>query len=328
MPDYEHLERSRSGAATPGQMTTADGFAPSPGQRTLTEQLAPMAPPASDAESGSLFDGPLEWENLASPRDESARADNANNAPADRPWLELLGVPGSDNIDRPAGGLWAQDQQGKNLPPSLDDVAQGQVGDCHLFAAMAAIVDSDPNLIVSMIVDHGDGTYTVTLKGAGKKHKVTAEFPKGRHGKVAARNALWPLILEKAYAAEVGGIDKLDLGGDPGRAVDDLVNKDASRFDPRKKSAAQVLSKLHAAEIARKPITLHSGKKEDGTREAKVLADRVGLYFKHAYTVIDVDVKGERVQLFNPWGYMHPNQDGWLDVKDVIVFFVAVSING
>lgn len=51
------------------------------------------------------------------------------------------------------------------------------------------------------------------------------------------------------------------------------------------------------------------------------------LYFHHAYTVIDVDAKGERVKLFNPWGYDHPNGDGWVNMVVIMTFFNDVEIN-
>lgn len=195
---------------------------------------------------------------------------------------------------------------------------------------MAAIVTANPDLIRQMIQDNGDGTYNVTFKGVaegnGATHKVTARLLKGKHGKVHKRGALWPLILEKAYAREKGGIEAIANGGRSAEAVRDLANMDFSTFDPRTKDAAWVLAKLAQAKAAHKPITI--GATKDQTDAKIEMQDTIaGLYFWHAYAVTDVDVQGQRVKLYNPYGRNHPNGDGWLDIKFIQEFFVEVRIN-
>lgn len=234
--------------------------------------------------------------------------------------------------EKPAGSLWAKDAEGKDLPPSLDDISQGGLNDCFLFASMAAVVHSDPGKIVKMIKDNGNGTYTVTFKGIGifssATQTVSADFVVGRHGNVTARKALWPLIIEKAYAQEKGGLDNLDKGGNPGTAVDDLTNDSSSRFNPQDKSAEYILGKLAAAMKDKHPTTILAPKKDDASKEKKEMSDKTpGLYFWHAYTVLEVDEKGKRVKLFNPWGNNHPNGDGWITIDQFKTFFIEVNIN-
>lgn len=234
--------------------------------------------------------------------------------------------------ERPEGSLWAQDADGNDLPPSLGDISQGGLNDCFLFASMAAIVNSDPQRIVKMIKNNGNGTYTVTFKGIGvfsaATETVSADFAVNRHGNVTDRKALWPLIIEKAYAKEKGGLDKLDKGGNPGDAVDDLTDDGPSRFDPQDKSADYILGKLAAAMKNKFPTTVLSPKKEDASKEKKRMSDTTpGLHFWHAYTVIDTDEKGRRVKLFNPWGGDHPSGDGWISIDQFKLFFTEVNIN-
>jgi hypothetical protein len=149
-----------------------------------------------------------------------------------------------------------------------------------------------------------------------------------RHGNVKDRKALWPLIIEKAYAQQKGGLDKLDKGGNPGDAVDDMTNKGPSRFDPREKSVEWILGKLAKAKENKHPAIALAPKKDDASKEKKQMADDIpGLYFWHAYPIIDVDDKGKRAKLFNPWGRDHPNGDGWLALEKFKGFFIEVDIN-
>jgi hypothetical protein len=169
-------------------------------------------------------------------------------------------------------------------------------------------------------------TFKGVADGEGTTHKVTARFLKGKHGKVRKRGALWPLILEKAYAREKGGIEAIDKGGRAADAVRDLANMDFATFDPRAKDAAWMLAKLSQAKASHKPITTSS---TNDQTDAKIeLQDKIpGLYFWHAYAVTDVDVHGRRIKLFNPFGRNHPNGDGWIDIKILQEFFVNVRIN-
>jgi hypothetical protein len=77
------------------------------------------------------------------------------------------------------------------------------------------------------------------------------------------------------------------------------------------------------------PMTIYSPKKDEASAEKKKLADGTpGLYFWHAYTIVDVDAEGNRLKLFNPWGHDHPNGDGWISVEKAKQFFTGLQING
>jgi hypothetical protein len=79
----------------------------------------------------------------------------------------------------------------------------------------------------------------------------------------------------------------------------------------------------------RKPTTILAPKKDGAGTEKKEMADRIpGLHFWHAYAVLEVDEKAQRVKLFNPWGRDHPNGTGWMDIADIKTFFIEVDING
>ena len=87
-------------------------------------------------------------------------------------------APTPDVMETVTGTLWAYDEKGNRLLPSLDDIRQADPDDCYVLAAMAAIVNTNPEKLFSLIEDHGDDTYTVTFEGIGfiskAKQRVTA----------------------------------------------------------------------------------------------------------------------------------------------------------
>ena len=75
-------------------------------------------------------------------------------------------------------------------------------------------------------------------------------------------------------------------------------------------------------------MTISAPKPENASKEKKQMAlNMPGFYFWHAYAIIDVDAKGERLKLFNPFGHSHPNGDGWVSVEQVQKLFINISIN-
>ncbi len=92
--------------------------------------------------------------------------------------------------------------------PSLNDVAQGGVGDCYLLAALSAIVSRNPQWIKDCMKDHGDGTVTVRLYEKNIHDGQTgfqANYVKIKkaipEGDPYAKNTLWVQLIEHAYAA-------------------------------------------------------------------------------------------------------------------------------
>lgn len=59
--------------------------------------------------------------------------------------------------------------------PTVEDINQGDVGDCYLLAAAGAITVQDPELIEATFTDNGDGTFTVRFFKDGKAEYVTVD---------------------------------------------------------------------------------------------------------------------------------------------------------
>ncbi len=118
--------------------------------------------------------------------------------------------------------------------PSHNDELQGMLGDCYLISALGTLADSNPAAIENMIINNGDGTYTVRFYtgmygttgygsdggiGAGfvANSPITADYvtvdctlPASTYGTLAyadygnlcssTANSLWIPLIEKAYA--------------------------------------------------------------------------------------------------------------------------------
>ena len=260
--------------------------------------------------------------NFAEGRKALSPGDDAVAVAGGKPALETETV---------AGTLWAKDKEGKDLDPAPEDVAQGGLCDCFLMAALASLANTKPGTIKGMITDNASN-YTVRFAGIGwfSAHTQTVDgnFAKGKRANVGPRAALWPLVVEKAYAAEKGGVDVLDKGGNPGEAAKHLTDKGRDFFAPGSKDGDTVLSKLEGGKTKKAVMTALAPKKTDATEELKKLADDQGLHFWHSYAIMDVKVKERQVKLYNPWGYDHPNGSGWISVDDLRKFFIEVDING
>jgi hypothetical protein len=124
--------------------------------------------------------------------------------------------------------------------PSVMDVDQGSIGDCYLIAAMGAVAASNPGVIEDMIsYDDATGLFTVTFQEmqrdrSFKAHvEVVDTFMPTRAGGGANRTAfamsdkafdpntqaMWPMIIEKAYAQWQGGYHVLDEGGSSSKTM-------------------------------------------------------------------------------------------------------------
>jgi Calpain family cysteine protease len=95
-------------------------------------------------------------------------------------------------------------------------VNQGNIGDCFLVAALAAIVSSDPQFIYTMMKDDGKGKVTVRLFQPSANGAMTPKYFTIQKSLVTGNRrssgALWVPLLEKAYAT-MG----LDREGKPGQ---------------------------------------------------------------------------------------------------------------
>ncbi|MBL8919556.1 MAG: hypothetical protein JNJ54_11885 [Myxococcaceae bacterium] len=197
----------------------------------------------------------------------------------------------------------------------MDDALQGQVGDCYLIAALAAVAKSKPELLAKAIKANDDGTYTVTFyerktkTGKPAPVQVTVDGTFATRGSTleygAARSTkeLWPLIFEKAYASWKGGFDAIE-GGMSATALEALTGKKPDWFPVDDAfGSADIFKKLKAV-CASGAAVVALSKPWDPSEQ--------GIVSDHAYTLLGVEEKAGKqfVTLRNPWGEREPGRDG------------------
>ena len=190
---------------------------------------------------------------------------------------------------------------------SFKDVKQGDVGDCYLLSAAAAIAEQSPEQIENMFIDNGDGTHTVRFYDSqGKADYVTVDnyLPVEANGKSAFANhgkELWMALLEKAYAQwNESGEAKQDktnsYQGIGGGWMDDVMKQFTGGNVERYKNYFDYMKDENVEKMVE---AYQSG-------EAVSLASSpfsgVGIVGNHAYTLVGYDERTEEFTLYNPWG--------------------------
>ena len=189
--------------------------------------------------------------------------------------------------------------------PSVNDVSQGELGDCYLLAVLSSVAKSDAGLIRHLVTANANGTYTVTFGGAKAAAAVTvdAELPTLSDGQPAyaqlgGGGSIWVPIVEKAYADYAS--PKADSyttisGGWMGDAFTALGLKSAGAFSAASAAALATLVQkdLKAGDF----VTM-------GT--ASAVGPKSPLVAGHAYEIdsVTLDKRGNvtAVTVRNPWG--------------------------
>lgn len=198
--------------------------------------------------------------------------------------------------------------------PLLNDIVQGQVGDCYFLSVLSSVAKLDPNRIRQSILDMGDGTYLVQFSRGGSNVfvHVDGELPVLSNGQLdyaglGARGSIWVAIMEKAYVVFHGSgasYSSID-GGWMDQVYAALGARPKSDFGG---AGAAGLMSLIAGEIA-------AG--ESVTYGTNVVTDGAPLIASHAYTVDGVvtDAHGTPtgLRLRNPWGIDGAGDDGHND---------------
>lgn len=200
--------------------------------------------------------------------------------------------------------LWGDFKDPKDAIKS-DAVGQGAIGDCWFMGSIAALADTDPEVIAKMIKDNGNGTYTVTFPGAADK-PYTVDAPTNLELALFARGSkygTWVAVLEKAASKAFEAkkwYNKTDIdvtilhGGTAEEAFTLLTGLKPVTLNA---GAANMHSVLSAATQWGLPIA--AGSIMDRTDSE---ADANGVYGTHMYTLKYDPLKREII-VRNPWGW-------------------------
>ncbi len=198
--------------------------------------------------------------------------------------------------------------------PSPDDVAQGQIADCYVAAAMASVAAVRPDLIRRAVREMAPGDYYVSLYRPGERRpspvRVDGDlygrgtrplYARGTHGE------LWPSLIEKAISIRAGGsYDAIGSGGRASRIMSALTGFDPVLRETQSFATAEVFFAFVRDQLeAHLPVAL-------GTASEEARYEGTGLHGWHAYSVIGYTVRDgvSYLQIRNPWGRSEPGDDG------------------
>ena len=226
----------------------------------------------------------------------------------------LTGSPAAAATPAQTQTLYLQ-EPGTATPISVDDIHQGQLGDCYLLSSIGEMALNHPGAISTMIHSNPNGTETVTLytgpsgqvPGIGATAfkpvsvTVTNVFPSDSVDNGATQDVagtqkeIWPQVLEKAVATLDGGYGVINEGGNPATAMEQLTGQSAIALSPTGLSQNALQAFMAAGDL----ITMDTANKAG-------LPDN--LIADHAYMLEKVTMSGgsAMVQLGNPWGTDQP----------------------
>lgn len=228
--------------------------------------------------------------------------------------------PGFDGVIKDGSWTWLAEELGADSA-SLDQINQGNAGDCWFIASIGAELQQNPDFVSEHMVDNGNGTYTVTFYDDGEPVEITVD------GEIPTRNGgsdstgshtnpdwstdgpLWLAIYEKAYASFKGDYHAIEGGyGDEG--MSDLTGRDAERTSPGDGvfGGGMSLDDIQQELAAHHPVTV--GTTDDSgfwpwQDDDDDLVDDQQLVSHHEYIVQEVNSMPDgtkQIVLTNPWG--------------------------
>ena len=218
--------------------------------------------------------------------------------------------------------------------PSFNDVMQGRLGDCYLLSPLSEIAQQNPSAINNMITDNGNGTYGVRFFVNGSAQYVTtsSNFPveasinQPIFNKYNLTGAMWPNIVENAYAQIQAGGNITETGKPAGNSFTDidgghgnvtlaqvigstdvkvyLGSKSANNWslvtansqNSNNITSSQMFDLIQTALNSRNDVTIASNTEQFGFNNWSTLETN------HDMAVIGVDTNTKSLIIRNPWG--------------------------
>jgi hypothetical protein len=199
---------------------------------------------------------------------------------------------------------------------SYNEIHEGALGDCWVLSSFGEEALMNPTAIPQMIHSNGNGTETVTLYtsaagqlpsfGTTSYKPVNVPVDNTLFSPVAVNGvdsisqdvigdtqAIWPQVLERAFATLNGGYAAIGAGGYPVVALEEMTGMPAVSERPDQLTWANFIGDLQSKDLV----------VFDTVASARTLPD--GLVSDHSYMLEGVNANGT-LQLANPWGFDQP----------------------
>lgn len=190
---------------------------------------------------------------------------------------------------------------------NCDAVRQGIVGNCVFLSALASVARAHPGIVMRMIKDNNDNTYTVTFPGA-RKEPIVVNRPTPIELALYTRLTewgFWPAVLEKAYGVcmrQMAFDQKMILAENTSCPeywieIFNLLTGQSGAVELLSDSTIEKLTTiLTNAFREKRVVTAWSLGSHTGTTFFE------GIPSNHAYSVIGWDASSSNITLRNPWG--------------------------
>lgn len=206
-------------------------------------------------------------------------------------------------------------ETGDTSPISINDLHQGQIGDCFLITAMGELARTEPLAIENMIIDNGNGTQSVRLFEASNGSlpnygtssfkavwvTVTDNFQSTSVNNGSTQDVvngvkeIWPQVLEQAIAQLNGGYSTISNGGYPAIAMEELTGQRAYSYS--------------ASSVSQSLLTAWSNANDMISLDTSSSNSTYNLVGNHAYMFEGLTVQNGTtyVKAGNPWGFDQPS---------------------
>lgn len=195
------------------------------------------------------------------------------------------------------------DKQHPEESVTPEAISRGFVNNSNFLASLAAVANTQPELIVNMIKDNGNGTYTVTFPSA-PDHSVTVAEPTDMELGLfngGSEHGTWATVVEKAYGRLVSEMEGRDSRTDVEGAGSDVSSSMAlntltgNSFAQMEVDTAQTEDLIKALEASfsanpPRPVTAVTPQLEDPETDGGLT---INLFVKNqTYTVTDFNPDG------------------------------------
>ncbi len=214
--------------------------------------------------------------------------------------------------------------------PTMNDINQTGLSDCYFLAPLASMAYSEPQKLMNMAVDLGDGTYAFRFVRGGTNTyvRVDGDLAAGYwsdglgNATPGANGNEWGSLFEKAYADFRTGADSyasLNWGSQSSTFSD--LGMSTNALTPNATPDSSVLSVINS--------NLSAGHAVVASTNGVVRAG-APLIQSHVYSVIGAFRSGSgavMVQLRNPWGVDGAGNDGNPNDGIVTIDFATFAAN-